>query len=90
MTTYEQVEEIVLEILEKDILVRPRATFSLDDHLTYDLHIDTDDLSFILIPVLEERVGVRAPAHEWSKCGTGREAAALMFKYVKTARRESP
>jgi hypothetical protein len=65
------IEETILEVLERDVLCRPRSTFSLDDHLVYDLKIDSDDISFIFIKELESRFGVYPKSEEWQQVRTG-------------------
>ena len=87
--TYEEVQEILIQVLEQDILCRSRETFSLDDDLTADLKIDSDDLSFTFVPVLQGRLNVRVPLRDWEEVNTGRDAAKLLFRHVQTQRKDN-
>ena len=75
-----EVEEAVLETLE-ELLEVERSELKLEDHLTYDLHIPSDELSFIFAPELERKLKVSVPVEEWSSAGTIREVVGLLGKY---------
>lgn len=74
------IERVVLETLEKELAV-PAGRLRLDADLTRDLKIDSDDLSFLFVPKLERRLGVKIPVEEWSSVGTVRDAVNLLRRY---------
>ena len=76
----DEIKEAVLETLE-ELLSTPRSKLKMEDHLTYDLHIPSDELSFIFVPELERKLKVRIPVKEWSSVGTIQEAVGLLRKY---------
>jgi hypothetical protein len=52
-------------------------------HLVRDLRIDSDDLSFILVPNVEARCGVTPPTLEWANVTTVDDVVALIVKHLK-------
>jgi hypothetical protein len=80
-TSGDPVAEVVTEVLER-ILCRPRTTFSLSDDLVRDLRIASDDLSFMFVPEVERKLGVKVPAKEWRTVHTGMDACNLLRKHL--------
>jgi acyl carrier protein len=78
----ETVAEAVIETLER-ILCKPRSTFRLTDRLVDDLRIASDDLSFMFVPELERKLGIRVPVDEWRSVYTGRDACELLKRYAR-------
>lgn len=59
--------------------VRPAA---LSDDLVLDLRIDSDDLSYVFVPELEQRFGITIPAGEWESVHTVQDAVSLLERFV--------
>lgn len=74
------IEEAVFMMLE-NILVKPRSTFRVTDKLVRDLKIDSDDLSFIFVPELENKLELEVPEEEWSEVYTVQDAINLLKRY---------
>ena len=60
----EEVSSLVYELLE-DILVRDKRSIRDDDRLVHDLHIDSDDFSFLFVPKLHEKLDIKTKPDEW-------------------------
>jgi acyl carrier protein len=75
-----KIDGVVLAKIE-EILARPRGEFSMSDHLTNDLEMDSDDISFWFIPDVEAELGVKVPRAEWRKAGTIEEVCRLLERY---------
>jgi hypothetical protein len=79
------VREAVADVLEQ-ILGRDRSSFGFDDRLVRDLCISSDDLSFMFVPELERRLGVKVNVSDWRNVHTGRDACELLGRYVEEAK----
>ncbi|MBE9217612.1 hypothetical protein [Dolichospermum flos-aquae] len=75
------IETQVLLILEK-ILLKPSSNFKLTDRIIQDLKVASDDVSFILIPELENVFNLNIPYEEWEKVFTIQDTINLLTKYV--------
>jgi acyl carrier protein len=78
----DEVEMKVMAVLANEMGFN-ETSISLDARLVEDLHIDSDDLSFVFIPTLVEYFKVKIPAQGWRSCFTGRDAANLIKKYLQ-------
>ena len=76
----DKIEEAVWETLES-LLLLPRSNWRVTDDLVKDIKVDSDDLSFIFVPELEKRLGMRVPIDEWSTVSTVQEVIELLRKY---------
>jgi acyl carrier protein len=72
-----QALDIVSRIVVTELAI-PAKRFDPDTHLSFDLHIDTDDLSDLFIPAVERAFGIRLTAAQWLKIGTIRQTARAM------------
>jgi hypothetical protein len=81
----DEIAPIVLEVLAH-ILCRTPDPNWLDQDLTNDLHIDSDDLSYIFVPELVARFAVEIPRDEWGRVNTGQDACALLARYLEGGR----
>ncbi|WP_353928946.1 hypothetical protein WJM97_11450 [Okeanomitos corallinicola TIOX110] len=75
------IETQVLLILEK-ILLKPSSNFKLTDRIIQDLKVASDDVSFILIPELENVFNLNIPYEEWEKVLTIQDTINLLTTYV--------
>jgi hypothetical protein len=66
-----------------DLTGSDAPSISLDARLVKDLHIGSDDLTFVFVPVLEKRLRVAVPTHEWRTVLTGRDAARLLERHLR-------
>jgi acyl carrier protein len=46
-----------------------------------DLRLDSDDLSFVFVPLLEKQLGVKIPVREWDHVYTVQDAIDLFVRY---------
>ncbi len=72
--------DVVFDLLG-EIMCKPkdqlRCQLDLSDRFVKDLRIDSDDLSFVFIPKLEEWVGTEIPQEDWDKVWTLQDAVNL-------------
>ena len=74
------VTAIVLEVL-RDVLNEPERELLLTERFVKDLRINSDDLSFVFIPNVQEKLEIKIPVKEWSKVYTIQDAINLCRKY---------
>jgi acyl carrier protein len=80
------IEMAIRDILE-DILRRPKETFRMMDHLHRDLKMDSDDFSFLFVPMVSKRLRVSIPVSEWGATdGTVAGMVDLIAKYCRPNR----
>lgn len=65
----------------QDILCEETLKVSDDYDLVSDLKIDSDDLSFIFVPDLEDALSIKTRPSDWKKVNTVGDAVDLLFSY---------
>jgi acyl carrier protein len=75
------VEEILRDILESQLAVSSDDISSSD--VLSQLNIDTDDLSFLFIPEVERKFGIKLSINEWSELGTLGEISMKILEIKK-------
>ena len=78
----EEVSSLVYELLE-DILVRDKRSIRDDDRLVHDLHIDSDDFSFLFVPKLHEKLDIKTKPDEWQDVFTVDDVIRLCLRYTE-------
>ncbi len=78
----ETVRKEVIAVI-RDILGDENAEFGEDANLTTDLNIISDDLSFVFVPELQDRLGVKLSLKEWREIGTVRDAIDALTEHYK-------
>ena len=77
------IELAVLRVLNG--LVHPsKRPVSLESDLTIDLNIDSDDLSFLFVPEVQNATGIILPNEMWRKLGSGMDVARALTEYRKS------
>lgn len=74
------IELVVWETLERDLAI-PRKKIHADADLIGDLNIDSDDLSFLFVPELEEKLGIKVPVEAWLNVETVQDAVNILKRY---------
>jgi acyl carrier protein len=80
-TVFDVLSEMMLK--PKDKLYRE---LSLSDRLVKDLELDSDDLSFIFIPRLEDWVGTAIHQKDWEQVWCIEDAINLVVNYKQQMR----
>ncbi len=75
-------ETAIYELLE-DIVKIPRNSIRRTDFLVRDLHIDSDDFSFLFVPELERKLSIHVPFHAWSTVYSVDDTIHLLKKYME-------
>jgi hypothetical protein len=70
----------IVEVVDT-ILPGYQARSKASDDLVRDLQIDSDDLSFYVIPEIERRLGIHPPAAAWSRVSRIDEIAEMLVDY---------
>ena len=63
-----------------------RFSPGISDRLVKDLKRDSDDFSFIFVPRLEQRLGVKVPVLEWQTVYTVQDAVDLLWQHYNHAK----
>ncbi len=77
----EEIESRVFDIIRQILCDRDRP-LSLADRLVRDLKIQSDDLSFSLVPDVERAFSIRVPVGEWGHIYTIGDVVTLVERYV--------
>ena len=77
------VTAVVLEVL-RDVVDPSEREVLLTDRLVKDLRIDSDDLSFLFVPNIQDRLGLKIPVKEWRTVYTIQDTINLCRKYFIT------
>ena len=77
----EKIEEELREILRKR--VSPGRVIAPGDHLAFDLGIDSEERFHHVVPAMERRFGIDAPAFAWGGAATFGEMVALVERYPR-------
>ena len=64
-----------------DILACDRESLRADQHLFRDLRMDSDDASFMLVPMLRSRLGIDVPREAWREVNTIQEVIDLLARH---------
>jgi hypothetical protein len=79
------VEIETLRVLS-DLTGFPDTSLTLQLRLVDDLHIASDDLTFVFAPALEKRFKVKIPTMEWRNVFTGGHAVELLRTHLERRR----
>jgi len=71
---------VAVEAKLRDILCDSNAEIRGEDRLVGDLHIDSDDLSFVFVPELETEFGVSLPRRSWEAVEKVDDAIKLLTR----------
>jgi acyl carrier protein len=80
MATKEQITEMVLHVMERELAI-PREKISLTDRFVADLQIDSDDLSLLFVPALQREIAVEIPIEAWREVYSVQDAVDLLARY---------
>jgi acyl carrier protein len=70
------------DLIGRPLFRRSRArAVHLSADLVRDLKVDSDDLSYIFVPTVQEQLHVRIPVDEWGKVYTVQDAIDLLKQY---------
>jgi acyl carrier protein len=76
------VMDTLRDLIGRPLFRRSRArVVHLSADLVRDLKVDSDDLSYIFVPTVQERLHVRIPVDEWDKVYTVQDAIDLLKQY---------
>ncbi len=76
-------ESVVLEVLE-EVLKRPSSSIRAEQELVRDLGMDGDDYSFLFVPRLEQRLGVRPDLRDWNSVRTVADVVLILDRAIQT------
>lgn len=81
-------DSVVLELLEQwgDL---PRQAITPESRLVADLKMDGDDLTFSFVPVLQKRLGFKAPREEWGQVVTVQDVFLLVERNLAPGKRQT-
>jgi acyl carrier protein len=82
-----EIRGTVLEVVA-DLAGRDVGSIPLDARLVRDLKIDSDDLSFVLVPELSKRFSASVPVHVWDRVYTVGDVVRVFMDLTST--REQP
>ena len=74
-----EIEEVVLRVIEQELAI-PRQRIRLDDRFVADLKVDSDDLSFLLVPAVKRELSVDPPMDAWQTVFTVRDVVDLVIR----------
>lgn len=77
----DEIRSRVLDIV-RDILCDQDRELSLSDRLVRDLKIQSDDLSFSLVPAVEKTFDLRVPLEEWGSIYTIGDVVDLVRRHL--------
>jgi acyl carrier protein len=75
MATYEQVYAEIVEYLRVELGVSKKIDISPNSSVSRSMKIDSDDLSFLLVPDLEKKFGKKLGNKLWSEIETVEDIA---------------
>jgi acyl carrier protein len=76
-----ELRELIYNVMREELCINVEG-IKLTDELA-KLNVDTDDWSFIFIPAIEEKFGVKPSLEEWEQVGTIEEIIQLLSNYLK-------
>ena len=74
------IHETVLKILE-DVFRHPKEKLTLRDKIIKDLKMDSDDFSFLFVPMLEKATRIKVPVEKWAHVITIEDVIRLLERY---------
>jgi acyl carrier protein len=80
-----QIEKDLREIV-RALLPDASRSIALSDRLTADLRIDSDDLSYEMVPELERHFEIKVPVKEWRQVFTVGDLVALVERHSANPR----
>ena len=83
MILQEKTIEMTIYALLEDIVKIPRSAIRRVDFLVRDLHMDSDDFSFLFVPELEKRLGIHVPVQAWSTVYSVDDTIHLLKQYME-------
>ena len=66
----------------REILADRSRPLRGDEHLTRDLKIDSDDLTYLLVPAIERLCARRPTVRDWAGVGTINEVVDLLVTHA--------
>ncbi|MEK7314462.1 MAG: acyl carrier protein [Deltaproteobacteria bacterium] len=78
----EYIHETVVKILE-NVFLHPKEKLKLNDKIIEDLKMDSDDFSFLFVPMLEKATGIKVPVEKWAQVITIEDVIRLLEEYNK-------
>lgn len=78
-----EIAQFIKSIFE-DILCRPVNYGEFSAQVVGELLIDTDDISFIIIPKIQKKYHLEIPKEEWMRIRTIQDTINLIDKYVNS------
>ena len=81
LTDMDEIETELRKIIREELSIDPSVIGS--DELLSDTGVDSDDISFLFIPVVEKRFSVRFSIKQWRKVGTINEIASMIRSTLK-------
>jgi acyl carrier protein len=79
----EIVQSKVFDIIQE--ILCDRRSLLLSDRLVGDLRIDSDDLSFSLVPDIEQAFSIRVPIEEWGHVYTIEDVVNLVQRHLQAS-----
>lgn len=78
----EYIHATVVKILE-NVFLHPKEKLKLTDKIIEDLKMDSDDFSFLFVPMLEKATRIKVPVEKWARVITIEDVIRLLEKYNK-------